>query len=666
MIKPSSEHPGAWVRKNVLPPGLSVTAAAKRLGVSRPTLSNFLNGKASLSEDMATRLAKAFGADAEALLRLQTDYDRALAKAREPTIAVRAYVQSALSITAMQIEAWAERLSSRGELAALLRRLINSTGESLSRVDFPAYENSQRHGWDGVVSAGAATPWIPLGDSGWEFGVNEDPRRKAEGDYRARTDEVLPSEREETTFVFVTPRNWPAKSAWEAAKRATGEWKDVRAFDASDLEQWLETSVAAQSWLGACLPLQGYDIESLDVSWKSWSEVPAKPLPPLPKSLFQPVAEVAGRKLADWLKRPPERPFIIAADSSEEALAALVCACDTTAAAGVGDRVVVVRSAEALAKVEAASNPQTVIVIASRDAEAAASATHRTRYTVIVRSQSTKGTDVDIDIGLVDEEVFRESLLAMGFDRLRADQLANESGLSRTVLRRRLSPVPGVREPLWANDGAVARRLIPLMLVGHWSSTTGADRAVLAALSGVSYDNVEETVADLVAMEDSPIWTAGEVRGIVSKIDALYAVAGRITQADVDRFLEVARVVLSESDPSLDLPEDQRWAANLYGKSRRHSGLLRAGLCETLVLLAVHGDGLLRNRLGFSVHRRVGDLIRSLLTPLDGSTWMSQERDLPMYAEAAPADFLDILEQDLRSPDPKVLALMHPADSGPF
>ncbi len=262
--------------------------------------------------------------------------------------------------------------------------------------------------------------------------------------------------------------------------------------------------------------------------------------------------------------------------------------------------------------------------------------------------------------------MFRNSLFAMSFDGPRVEQLAHESGLSRTVLRRRLSPVPAIRNPRWANDLSIARKVVPLMLVGHWNSRTPADQAVLTDLSRIPYSEVETAVADLVDMEESPIWTVGEVRGVVSKIDAFYAVAARMTGDDLDRFLKVAQVVLSETDPSLELPEDRRWASALFGKSRQHSALLRAGLCETLVLLAVHGNGLIRERLGIDVEGRVDDLIRSLLTPLDGPTWQSQEEDLPSYAEAAPSVFLDILDEDIRSPDPKVHALMTPAGSALF
>jgi plasmid maintenance system antidote protein VapI len=47
-------HPGTYVRESIIPSGMSVTEAAKRLGIGRPALSNFLNGKSALSPEMAS------------------------------------------------------------------------------------------------------------------------------------------------------------------------------------------------------------------------------------------------------------------------------------------------------------------------------------------------------------------------------------------------------------------------------------------------------------------------------------------------------------------------------------------------------------------------------------------------------------------------------------
>jgi addiction module HigA family antidote len=69
-------HPGEVLRELCLNPlGVSVTEAAKALGVSRKTLSAILNGRAGVSPEMAVRLSIAFGTSAESWLNQQLQYD---------------------------------------------------------------------------------------------------------------------------------------------------------------------------------------------------------------------------------------------------------------------------------------------------------------------------------------------------------------------------------------------------------------------------------------------------------------------------------------------------------------------------------------------------------------------------------------------------------------
>ena len=89
-------HPGLSVRQDCLEPlGLSVTEAAKRLGVSRKQLSEIVNGRAGISAEMAIRLDKAFGGGAETWHRLQGAYDFAQALKRAGKIAVRRIARAA-------------------------------------------------------------------------------------------------------------------------------------------------------------------------------------------------------------------------------------------------------------------------------------------------------------------------------------------------------------------------------------------------------------------------------------------------------------------------------------------------------------------------------------------------------------------------------------------
>jgi addiction module HigA family antidote len=83
-------HAGLWLNAEIVEPaGLSVTALAEHFGVSRQALSTLLNGNAKLSADMAIRFEKAFGVKADTLLRMQTSYELAQARAHESAIKVK-------------------------------------------------------------------------------------------------------------------------------------------------------------------------------------------------------------------------------------------------------------------------------------------------------------------------------------------------------------------------------------------------------------------------------------------------------------------------------------------------------------------------------------------------------------------------------------------------
>jgi addiction module HigA family antidote len=82
-------HPGGFVKHEIIEPReLSVTAAARALGVTRATLSTLLNERASLSPEMALRIEKAFGVSMDTLMRMQNSYDIALTRERAHQIKV--------------------------------------------------------------------------------------------------------------------------------------------------------------------------------------------------------------------------------------------------------------------------------------------------------------------------------------------------------------------------------------------------------------------------------------------------------------------------------------------------------------------------------------------------------------------------------------------------
>ena len=85
-------HPGKFILKECLEPlGLSITEAAKGLGVTRTSLSRLIHGHNGISTEMAVRLSKAFGGSAESWLRQQMNYDLAQIQTKTNDIRVRKF-----------------------------------------------------------------------------------------------------------------------------------------------------------------------------------------------------------------------------------------------------------------------------------------------------------------------------------------------------------------------------------------------------------------------------------------------------------------------------------------------------------------------------------------------------------------------------------------------
>ena len=650
------------MRASIIPAGMTVKDAAKQLGIGRPALSNFLNGKAALSTEMALRLEKAFGADRNRLLDMQAAFNRKDKEAGERGVAVCAFVPSFMTIKARQLEHWASSHDARSRLPVLLRKLVHSTSSALRQVDFPGYDNAERKGSDGFVEVGAATPWVPEGRSYWEFGTDQRPGAKAENDYKARLGSVDPAERATSTFVFVTPRKWSGKTAWEKQKNEAGDWKAVRAFDASDLEQWLEQSVPAQIWLSEQLALQVSGFETLEEAWRRWASASEPSLTP---EIFASSIRAYRDDFKTWLGKPSERHFVVAADSKDEAIAFIACLFDNEDLRQYKDRAAVFTSPEMLRMLVASSVPLIPIVL-SEDTERELAGAHHRLHCIVIRPRNTVDTEADIALDLLGYEAFRTALTAMGIDKGEFDQLSTKTGRSPTILRRLLSTNSAIRTPAWAHGDDTARALVPMTLIGAWHTETEADREILYYVSDQKYESIEIDITRLLGYDDSPVWSVGRYRGVASKRDALFAIAKSITLHDLERFFDAAEIVLSESDPSLELPEEERWAAILYGKKRDHSGALREGICETLVILSVNGNALFQHRLGIDVENRVGVLIHKLMTPLTLKSLLSQDRDLPRYAEAAPEEFLRVIEKDLQCNNPVVFGLLKPVERGSF
>jgi hypothetical protein len=541
-------------------------------------------------------------------------------------------------VIAQDLQSWAGRLDAESRLPELVRRLVRATVDAPQKVAFPSGESVQTGGWDGIVLTTTGNDYVPDGSSGWELSKRADIKTKADDDYQKRTVDPEHLDRAKTTYVFLTPRRWNQKEDWVAEKKAKAEWADVRAYDADDLEQWLEQAPAVGAWLARILHKYPSGVLSIDDFWAEYS-FGTNPT-------FTPGMLLTGRKAdvqaaAEWLKNG-SGTLRIAADSPREALAFMAASITSLSAdeqVELRSRFLFSEDPTVLRELLTTANHLVIGWLATDTASVGLALQQGHRIILPTRADQQP----TITLSRPDQEELSSALKAAGLDEDKANALVRESGDSITVLHRRLSTAPA--PPSWAAPEH-ARELLPAVLASAWDEQYDRDKAILAGLSAAEYHVVVGAMARWSHVADAPVQQTGTVWTVRAPRDAWHLLNAYLTREDIERLRTAITNVLGLDDPSLDLAPEDRWLANVHGKDFPHSHWLRRGLAHTIIQIALTPT--IGGQRGSDIAARI------VYDTLQGNwrRWYSLEPVLPLLAEAAPAAFLAMLEQSLDTDAP--------------
>lgn len=567
-----------------------------------------------------------------------------------------------MHITATRINEWAKTKEAQASLPRLVRRLIHATGES-TQAAFPAGDSTGLPGWDGELESQHGNPWFPNGKSFWEFSCDAKVTTKANRDYEKRTGQTLKKTRAKATLVVITARRWSQKAKWLKGKRHAKQWAEVHAYDADDIEQWLEQSTAVALQFAEELGLIGPGVESVEKHWEDWSQQSRPAI--TSDALFIERQNTRDRFLADLQKRfeadQPE-PYTIRADSVDEATA-FACAALLVHPQLIVTSLVVTQP-NGWRYVE--HNPALKVVLAARP-EFAENPTRRNGLVVIIpfaagdmagyyRGMAGRANTAELTIERPRIYEFEKALTSLGLDEADSKRLAVSAGRSWSVFRRRRATNPAIRRPAWL-DVPRTSALATLCLLGGWSAEKLADCEIVAQLSGRPYEEVERALRHLAQLDDAPVLQIGEVWKARSPLELLDLFGERITRDELDRFFQIVQSILVTPDPQLDLPDEERHAAQVYGKVRPQSSLLIEALCDTLIKFAVRWQQV-PSFASANIEDRISVLVRDLLHDANGTRWLSLAPLLPDLAEAAPDVFMRAIEASPAKPDAPVTRLL--------
>jgi hypothetical protein len=559
------------------------------------------------------------------------------------------------------LRVWADTLQARQKLPALVRRLIHATVDKPTLTQFPSDEGTQRRGWDGIVQTSNGNAWVPTGESVWEMGADQDPKGKADDDYRKRTDKPRNVDIKNTTFVFVTPRKWEGKTKWRDEKRAEGKWRDVIVLDCDDLEQWLEIAPSPDAWLARLLGKFPVGVRDLSSYWTSLS---ATSNPPLTPAIFLAGREKSKTDLAAALGGPAAEIPVSALSLQElrDFIAATIADADEEPADATAARALIVEDRDAWDQLTTTRN-RLILIAGERlqlDKTMIAEAVSAGHHVITQTDYTYLRSGIGVRLPRIDRWELQKAMEAAGFGEERSQRLAREAGGCVSVLVRLSSQFSGQVTPAWAKPEEAAA-LLPLVLLGAWSDRSQEDRNLVERFTVETYSNVQQLATRWINEPDSPLRFVEGVYSFVSREDSWRLLSPLFTKDLLDHFGRIAVEVLGEDDPRFDMPTEERYLASVRNILPRFSSQMREGIAESIALLGARGDNTPQGAPEGSSWRAAG-LVRKLLENVAPKRWFSLAHLLPLLAEAAPDEFLAALERDLRDVSPAVTSLFEKND----
>ncbi|GAB5417006.1 MAG: hypothetical protein Crog4KO_18730 [Crocinitomicaceae bacterium] len=548
-------------------------------------------------------------------------------------------------INSTEIQNWAEKSSSKSILPLLIRKLIRATIDSreISTIDFPALDDVQVGGYDGQLAVTASNAYVTDGQSVWEFGSNKKKKNKADEDYEKRTNDPLGKAPKETVYIGLTAYKWASKKKWVEARNKEGIWKEVRFYDATDLEHWLDLAPVVRVWFAKVLgkPIDG--IFHVEDYWKAWS---VSGNLHIPTELLVSSRKSESDKLRNFLLSETNTLTYIKSNTKDESLAFVMAHAlnlEEDESNAILSRTLVIANRENFSELIEQNNSLILVFLFTEDTVDINRAISKGHKVILPVSNSFDQDESNtINLSIPDKEEFSKVLQIMGYDSIVSRSLAEQSSRNVSVLKRILK-IERIKPDWFSNDHTES--LIPVILLPRFNSANSNDRAIIEELSGISYSQYESFLRKLLFGEESPLFNIGDNWRVVSHTDMWIHLARFVSKGHLESYRTIAKKILSEQDPRLDLEPNERMFANLRGVEKPlYSGALKKGVCETLVILSVlskdYGLNCTPDPEGY-----VDSIVMDVLGDNSTKVWKSLGRNLLLLAEASPKGYLKGLEK---------------------
>ena len=184
-------------------------------------------------------------------------------------------------------------------------------------------------------------------------------------------------------------------------------------------------------------------------------------------------------------------------------------------------------------------------------------------------------------------------------------------------------------------------------IIGSWNENIAPDKAIISQLAKEEFSDWIFKLRDVLQQPESPFVLKNGIWSMKDRQVLWQTLGTRLFDDTLDVFKKCVVTVLAELDPKFELPKEDRFAASTYGKVLKYSHQLRKGLAESLCLLGCCSTAL--TNCSLKKAESVAVLaVHEIFNDADWVLWASLNDLLPLIAEAAPDEFLKIVEDALQ------------------
>ena len=169
--------------------------------------------------------------------------------------------------------------------------------------------------------------------------------------------------------------------------------------------------------------------------------------------------------------------------------------------------------------------------------------------------------------------------------------IAQDTARDINVFRRREKIE--LDKPKWADPNTLAE-LLPTFLVGKWLANKEGDKTVLAALSGMDYDQYELKLKALLLEEETPLIHIGNMWRICSPFESIEYAKAMLTTSILDKFMDVCQCLIQDDDPeAVDRANTGDFQFRQF--EQKYSKTIKEGVYQSLCLLSIVDDSTTKN-----------------------------------------------------------------------